>query len=220
MGPKKAFAKRPIREIEHERRKKQRQEASASSSMPTSSSVLPTFANKVVAKGRCLDLAFLDREGFLIGQKLSTLGLEPFCFLNLLIYPNLIKEFLSFVIHHKSGYKATLRGTEVILTPTSISTFLNILHHGNVAYIADPRKEAPNAVLGKDDSDPAIIISVNDLEAKPRLLLNIVHHILFSKSRAFEYISERDLAIMYHIIDEIYFDFSKMFITYVGEAIN
>ena len=52
--------------------------ASGSSSMLTFYSVLPTFTNKVVAKGRCLDLAFLDREGFLIGQKLKTLSLEPF----------------------------------------------------------------------------------------------------------------------------------------------
>ena len=32
--------------------------------------------------------------------------------------------------------------------------------------------------------------------------------------------SERDLAVMYHIIDKIPFDFLKLFVTYVGEAIN
>ena len=97
---------------------------------------------------------------------------------------------------------------------------LNILRHGNVAYIADLREEALNAVLGIDDSDLAIIIFINDLEAEPRLFLNIVHRILIPKSGAFEYISERNLAIMYHIIDEILFDFPKMFITYIGEVIS
>ena len=187
-------------------------------SMPSSSSVLSAFANKVIAKGRCLDLNFLERESFQIGQKLRNLDLEPFCSLNLSIYPNLIKEFFFLAVHHESNYKATLRGTEVILTLSLVSTFLNILHHGNVAYIVDPREEALNIVLGQDDSDPTIIISANELEAKPRLLLNIVHCILFPKSEAFEYISERDLAIMYHIIDEIPFNFLKMLITYIGEA--
>ena len=122
--------------------------------MPSSSSVFSAFVNKVIAKERCLDLDFLEREGFLIEQKLRNLGLEPFCSLNLPIYPNLIKEFLSLAVLHESGYKATLRGTEVILTPSSISTFLNIFRHGNVAYIANPREEALNAVLGTDDSEP------------------------------------------------------------------
>ena len=68
-----------------------------------------------------LSLMYLDKEGFLIGQKLRNLGLEPFCFLNLSIYPNLIKEFLSIDVHHKSGFKGNIRGTEVVITSTSIS---------------------------------------------------------------------------------------------------
>ena len=43
---------------------------------------------------------------------------------------------------------------------------------------------------------------------------------MFPKSDAFEYISERDLAVMYHIIDEIPVDFPKMFMHYLSEAIN
>ena len=116
---------------------KQRHEASASSSMPSSSFVLPVFTNKVVARGRCLDLDFLEREGFIIGQKLRMLGLEPCCSLNLLTYPNLFKEFLSLAVHYESGYKATLRGIEVKLTPTTVSTFLNIFLYGNVAFTTD-----------------------------------------------------------------------------------
>ena len=182
--------------------------------------MLPTFANKVIAKGRCLDLNFLEREGFQFGQKLKNLGLESFYSLNLSIYPNLIKEFLSLVVHYDSRYQATLRGIEIILTPSTVSSFLNIPHHGNVAYLVDPSEEDLNVVLGTDDREPAIIISANDLEAKLRLLLNIVHRILFPKSGAFKYISERDLAIMYHIIDEIPFDFFKIFISYISEAIS
>ena len=84
--------------------------------------------------------------------------------------------------------------------------------------MADPREEALDVVLGTNDSEPAIIIFANDLEAKPRLVLNIVHHILFPKSGAFEYISKRDIAIIYHIIDEIPFDFPKMLIAYIDEV--
>ena len=172
--------------------------------------MLPDFVNKVITKGRYLDLNFFEHEGFKIRKKLRNLSLEAFYSLNLLIYPNLIKGFLFQAVHYESRCNATLRGTEVILTLASVSTFLNILHHGNVAYIADPREEALNAILGTDDSEPVIINSANDLEAEPRLVLNIVHYILFPKLGAFEYISERDIAIMYHIIDEIPFDFPKM----------
>ena len=60
--------------------------------------MLLAFANKVIAKGRCLDLNFLEREGFQIGQKLRNLDLKPFYSLNLPIYPNLVKEFLFLAI--------------------------------------------------------------------------------------------------------------------------
>ena len=46
----------------------------------------------------------------------------------------------------------------------------------------------------------------------------MVHRILFLKSGAFEYISERDFAVMYHIIDGLPFDFSKMFMYYLKDA--
>ena len=134
-------------------------------SMPSFSSVLPIFANKVIAKGRYLDLHFLERESFQIGEKLRNLGLEPFFSLNFLIYPNLIKEFLSAVVHFESGYKANLRGTKVILTHSLVSTFLNLSHHGNVAYMKDPREEASNGIVWIDDSEPTIIIFTTDLEA-------------------------------------------------------
>ena len=75
-------------------------------------------------------------------------------------------------------------------------------------------------MLETDDSEPVIIISVNDLEVEPRLLLNIIHRIFFPKSRAFKYIFKRDLSIMYHILDEIPFDIPKMFISYISEAIR
>ena len=123
-------------------------------------------------------------------------------------------------VHFKFGFKGHLRGTEAILTSTSISGFLNIPRHGNPIYTVDPRENALNVVLGIDDSGSAIVITANDLQAEPRLILNVIHHILFPKSGAFEYISERDLAIMYHIIDEISFDFSKIFMHYLNEAIT
>ena len=84
----------------------------------------------------------------------------------------------------------------MVLLPHSIlSIFLNILHHGEVIYTTDPREEALNAVLDTNDSDPHLLISANDLQVESRLILNIVHRILFPKSGAFKYISERDLAI-------------------------
>ena len=89
--------------------------------------------------------------------------------------------------------------------------FLNIPRQGEAVYTAELREEALNAVLDTEDSDPNLIITANDLQAEPRLLLKVVHRILFPKSGAFEYIFKRDLAVMYHIIDEIPFDFPKMF---------
>ena len=91
------------------------------------------------------------------------MGLEPFCSLNLSIYPNLIKEFLSIAIHHKYGFKGTIRGTEVVITSTFISDFLNFPCHDKAIYIADPKEEALNVVLDTDDSDPHLLISANDL---------------------------------------------------------
>ena len=126
MAPKTSFGKRLPKESTRERRIKAREENLASSSAPSSSIVLPGFAKKVIAKGRCLTLDFLEREGFHFGDRLKNLGLEPFCSLNRPIYPNLIKKFLSVAVHFKSGFKGNLRGTEVVVTSTSVSDFLNI----------------------------------------------------------------------------------------------
>ena len=104
------------------------------------------------------------------------------------------------------------------MTSTSVFDFLSILRHGNPIYSADPKEDALNAILGTDDSDSSLIITANDLQAEPRLVMNVVHRILFPKSGAFEYISERDLAVMYHIIDGLPFDFPKMFMHYLKEA--
>ena len=60
MAPKTSFGKRPPKEPMREWRIKAREENPASSSMPSSSSVLPAFANKVIAKGRCLTFDFLE----------------------------------------------------------------------------------------------------------------------------------------------------------------
>ena len=119
----------------------------ASSSAPSSSIILPTFANKVIAKDRYLTLDFLEKKGFSFGSKVRNLGLENFFSLNLSIYPNLIKKYFSIAVHFKSEFQGYLRGTEVILTSTTISDFLNILQHGNPIYTADPREDALNAVL-------------------------------------------------------------------------
>ena len=210
--------KRPSKESTRERQTKAREDVLGSSSASSSSIITPAYANKVIAKDRCLTLDFLEREGFSFATQLRDLGLEAFCSLNLPIYPNLIKEYFSTAIDFKSGFKGNLRGTDVILTSTSVSDFLNIPRHGNPAYNADPREDALNAVLGTDDSDSDLIITANDLKAEPRLVLNVVHRILFPKSGAFEYISERDLAVMYHIIDGLPFDFPKMFMHYLKEA--
>ena len=163
MPLRKSFAKRTSKEPKRDRRTKAQEENLSSSSMPRSSSILPGFTNKVIIKSSYLTLDFLEHEGFQFGKKLRNLGLEPFCSLNLLIYLNLIKEFHSVAVHFKSGFKGNLRGTEVVLTPSSISDFLHIPRHGDVEYMADPREEALNVVLDNEDSDLAIIISANDL---------------------------------------------------------
>ena len=78
MAPKTSFGKRPPKELMQERRIKAWEDHQASSSMPSSSSVLPAFVNKIIAKGRCLTFDFLEQEGFQFGTNLRNLGLESF----------------------------------------------------------------------------------------------------------------------------------------------
>ena len=41
---------------------------------------------------------------------------------------------------------------------------------------------------------------------------------MFSKTRHFEFISKRDLAIIYHVLEGIPFNMASMMVTYIGEA--
>ena len=43
---------------------------------------------------------------------------------------------------------------------------------------------------------------------------------MFSKTGRFEFISECDLAIMYHVLKAIPFNMASMMVTYIGESIR
>ena len=63
-----------------------------------------------------------------------------------------------------------------------------------------------------------LYISTQNLEAESRLLLSIIGRVLFPKTGCFEFISEYDLAIMYHVLEAISFNMASMIVTYIGEA--
>ena len=75
MPPKMMFAKRSSKESARKRRTKAQDDAPGSSSDPSSSIITPAYANKVIARGRCLTIDFLEREGFSFGSQLWNLGL-------------------------------------------------------------------------------------------------------------------------------------------------
>ena len=220
MAPKSKVHSRKSSENPRERSpmlKRKRDTSKASSSVPDLPSTT-SCASKSVTTGRCIYFHFLEREGFEIGENLISLGFQRLCSLEIPTYPNLVREFYGMTARTPERIVGTVRGVSILVSKELLGFLLEIPITGQEPYYIEKRELALNTVLDREDCNPYMVISANDLEAESRLLLSIIGRILFPKTGRFEFISERDLAIMYHILNTISFDMGSMMISHISAS--
>ena len=197
--------------------KRQRDTSKPSTSVPNLPST-PPCASKSVTTGRCIYFHVLEREGFEIGENLIALGFQKLCSLEVPTYPNLVREFYGTAARTPEGLVGTVRGVSILVSKELLGSLLDISITGPEPYYLEQRELALNSVLEREDCNPYMVISANDLGAESRLLLSVIGRILFPKTGRFEFISERDLAIMYHILNTISFDMGSMMINHISAS--
>ena len=147
-----------------------------------------------------------------------SLGLQRLCSLEIPTYPNLVCKFYGTTVRTPEGLVGTVRGVSILVSKELLGSLLEIPITGPEPYYIEQRDLALNSVLEREDCNPYMVISANDLGVESRLLLSVIGRILFPKTSRFEFISERDLAIMYHILNTISFDMGSMMINHISAS--
>ncbi len=177
-------------------------------------------AGKAVSTGRYVNFDYLSREGFTIGHRLKAQGLEFFCSLDLPTYPGLVREFYGTVSRGNGGIQGTVAGVPLFISEDFIAQILHLPQVGVFPTYPDDRTEALTAILGSPPQSPLDEVSADSLSVEMRLLLSIISRTLFPKTGRFDFVSERDLALMYYILQDTPINFPKMIYKYLCEPLD
>ena len=104
------------------------------------------------------------------------------------------------------------------ITHLLLSRILHLSSEGIETTIHAEREITLRLILGRIDVGPLDVVSANQLSSEMRLLHSIVTHILFPKIGHFDFISERDLIIMYCILEEHPLNLSNLVISHMIEG--
>ena len=190
MGPRRAVAKCPASSSEQERRSKQRHEEP----------VLQSMVNRVITSGRKLDFSFLARQHFQIGDWLKNQGWERFCSLEVPVYPRLVKSFFEHLKIWPSYIESKVNGTRIILNEDKISEILQMPKEGVQILRLEDRTEGLKCILEKEDVSGINLVQANQLSVELRLLHHIISRIIFPKTGRFDWVTERDVSLMYFLL--------------------
>ncbi len=115
-----------------------------------------------------------------------------------------------------SGYTGHVRGTLIEINEDILSSVLQIPKYGEAPTSHPQREIALNLLLGREDCGPLDVVNSQDLNVEMRLLLSIVNRVLFPKTGRFDFVSERDLAIMHHILLGIPLNLPRLMLNYIS----
>ena len=210
MGPRRAVAKHPVSSSEQERRTKQRHEEP----------VLQSMANRVITSGRKLDFSFLAQQHFQIGEWLKIQGWERFCSLDIPVYPRLVKSFFEHLKVRTSYVESTVNGIRIMLNESKISEILQMPREGVQVLRLEDRAEGLKCILEKEDVSGIDLVQANQLSVEIRLLHHIISRIIFPKTGRFDWVTERDVSLMYFLINGIKVNLPCMMLLQISEVLN
>ncbi|XP_038972044.1 uncharacterized protein LOC120104630 [Phoenix dactylifera] len=154
-----------------------------------------------VSLGRKIDFDFLEAQGFTIGLKLKAMGWETLCSLDIPTYPNLVRHFYANLKTGIATIESVVKETPILLNPKTLGSLVNIPTSGSTEDFLENRVLGIQYLLGTENVSPLEQISANRLSVENRLLHHIVSRILFSKTGRFDFVSERDILVIFHILN-------------------
>ena len=204
------MAKRAVSSSGFERRTKQRNDEPA----------LQLMADRVVTTGKKLDFNFLAQESFQIGDWLKAQGWEKFCSLDILTFPRLVKSFFEHLRIRPRHLESTVNGTKIIIDEAKISRILEMLMEGSYILRLENRLEGLKYILEKEDVSGIDLVQANQLTVELRLLHHIISRIVFPKTGRFDWVTERDISLMYFLINGVKVNLPYIMILQILEAMK
>ena len=150
--------------------------------------------------GRTIDFNFLENEGFDFENKLIKMSWRFLCSLNIPTYPRLVKKFYNTLVDVEDGCRSMVGGKSLYITVDVMSKISQASTKGYAEINFSDKGTILRLICEKDESNHEAEISASQLSTKMRLLHSIICHILFSRTDRFDYLTERDLILMYCIL--------------------
>lgn len=173
---------------------------------PSSSSrcVFPFISTRTISNGRIIDFNFLENEGFKIGNLLIAQG-----WLNILstrkpIYPKLVYEFYNNIAFGDGNISSNVKDIKIFFDSNILGSILGVPSDGVLEnnFPCD-RDHRVATILGIEDDDTNVEnLDTNMLSIENRLLHSIIAKIFVPRTGSFNSITDRDISIMYDILEE------------------
>ena len=221
MGPRKSVASRSKCNADPtvtERRTKRRNDTAHQSQPISPPQAISTMGNRSVTSGRKVDLDFLDRENFKIGDWIRRQHWERFCNLNVPYYPSLVRNFFENMTLGHESIVSTVKDVLIVINEDKLSQLLTIPKTGKCFMTLGKKEEALKAILGKERVSDLRSLQAGQLKLEMRLLHNIVSQIFFPKTGRFDWVNEKEIAFMYHLIEGNQINLPYLMLTQMKEA--
>ena len=123
------------------------------------------------------------------------------CNLDVPYFSALIKEFYNTLVIKKNGLYAVVRKIVIRIIEDILGHVLQMSINGLVYISLEDKKGTARMIIGDHAKYTNGELLVNQLSAEMRLLHSFVTYILFLKIGRFDFILDRDLAIMRYIME-------------------
>ncbi|WCJ33832.1 hypothetical protein M5689_015169 [Euphorbia peplus] len=177
---------------------------------PSKSRYTSRFLPVEILPGRIVDLGFFNEEGFNFGK-----WFKDFNWVSKKqhFYPELVRIFYENLSYDadKTVLYSVVKGKEIRLDQNVLGKILGIANVGNGVYdmgnwvdedVGVGRLEALRLVFDRPDLSEVTKANSCDLKLEMRLLHQIVVHVIVPRKRSFNYVSDLDLVVMWHIVKE------------------
>ena len=178
------------------------------------------MADRVITTRRKLDFDFLSQEGFQMGEWLKAQGWEKFCSLDIPTFPRLVKSFFENLRIRPNSLESVINGVRIVLDEAKLSQILEMPREGSCVLRLEDRLDGLRCVLEREDVTGIDLVQANQLLVELRLLHHIISRIIFPKTRRFDWVTERDISLIYFLINGVQVNLPYMMILQMSEAMK
>ena len=159
------------------------------------------MAPSAIAMERRLDFGFFKRYNFSIGTWIERMEWKSFCNMNIPMYPKLIKEFYENLKRGAVDIVSIVKEIQFEVSKKSLALIFGLSRDGIVSERLFDKKTGLRLIIGRDDIIGDVLAPT--LSVEMRVLHHIIGEIFILKLGRYDFVSKKELCMMYHIIQSI-----------------